>query len=223
MDITMVNDYNEATVLESYRNVCTCINVPQYVQDHTRWSINNFGNDFLAYYQPNCSENKWKAELVPAGLWCHGSRCMHQYEKTDKVTKIKHKIQSIGPDPNSTYFKTSCEQVQVNNQTVDTVKVEHLTKMISSEDLPNYQQKQDQHFSSLDANNDQLEKRTDTILTENQGLKNANIELESNRENLCRRFENLIEKLKNDFDNFAIRLDDKLNKLDNKLRKLVSG
>ncbi len=38
-------------VLESYKNVCSCVNVPEYVQNMDKWSIDNHHKDFLAYYE----------------------------------------------------------------------------------------------------------------------------------------------------------------------------
>ncbi len=123
IDILKYDDFSASDLLESYRDVCACINEPQNLQNMaewpnnicsnvsqnfqnmTEWSINNYGNDFLAYYQPDCSENKWMVEHVPAVLWCFGSRCMHRYEKTDNVTNTVYNIRSMDPNQNSKYFK----------------------------------------------------------------------------------------------------------------------
>ncbi len=110
IDIEKFNEFTEEEVLESYMDVCTCINVP-LEQNVTSWSINNFGNEFLAYYQPNCSENKWKAKLIPAGLGSNNFICMDCYTKLDRETNTEYQIQSIGPNPNSTYYRTSCQRV----------------------------------------------------------------------------------------------------------------
>ncbi len=186
-------------VLESYRDVCTCINVPQYVQNMTEWSINNYGNEFLAYYQLNCSETKWNAVHVPAGRWCYISRCMHLFEKTDSVTKTTYKIQSLGPDPNSKYFKTSCTQKPINSGTMDSVRIENQNKSVSGTDLLNVQQ----NSASIATKNDQLEKRIDFLSTEIQALKNKTVELESNQKNHYKNWEDWIKKLKDDFEIFA--------------------
>lgn len=37
---------------------------------------------------------------------------MHAYEQLDIATSAFYKIQSIGPDPESTYFKNSCSTVE---------------------------------------------------------------------------------------------------------------
>ncbi len=131
IDITKYWDFRESSVLESYRDVCKCINVPQYVQSMRYWTTNNYGNGFLAFYQPNCFESKWKAETIPAGQWCSlGSNCMQEYIKTDNVTNTTYKIQSIGPNPNSKYFKTSCSQISINNELM--AKDEQLEKQIQT-------------------------------------------------------------------------------------------
>ncbi len=160
MDITKWNDFSESGVLERYRDVCTRINLPRYVQNMSKWSINNYGNDFLAYYQPNCFENKWKAEHIPAGFECYGSACMFFYEKNDSVTNTVYKIQSIGPNPNSKYFWTSC-----------------VNQVVLWKDLLDIQQKQDLQFLSLSAKIDLLEKRINTLLMENEALKNKSVGL----------------------------------------------
>lgn len=113
VDITKWFDLEKPTeapdILESYKNVCTCINISTYVKNLPKWSINNNGNDFLAYYKPDCEDGKWKPELVPAGNWQgYGSTNIFQYEKFDITTNVSFKIQSIGPNLNSAYFRTSC-------------------------------------------------------------------------------------------------------------------
>ncbi len=159
------------------------------------WSTNNYGNVFLAYYEPNCSENKWNAEPVPAGSWCHkGSACMHNYKQTDSVTSTVYHIRSIGPDLNSKYFSRCKSALQK-----DVLKLE---------------QKQDQHFSSLATKNDQqLENKIKTLLTEIQAIKEKKVELEIKQENWYRSLEDSFEKLKGEFDNFDKKLEHKLSKL----------
>ncbi len=93
-------------------NVCSCVNVPPYVQNFEKWSINNHHNDLLAYYEPDCTENMWNFRFIEAGHNGH-SRNVHAFKETDSVTKKTYKIQSFGPDPNSTYFQTSCNASQV--------------------------------------------------------------------------------------------------------------
>lgn len=46
LEITKHFDWYAPDVLESYSNVCSCINVPQYVQNMSTWSINNHHNAF---------------------------------------------------------------------------------------------------------------------------------------------------------------------------------
>ncbi len=186
IDITKYHDAVPDTipdVLESYRDVCTCINVPQYVQNMTQWTINNHGNDFFAYYQPNCSESKWKAQYIAADFECFGSRCMNHYEKFDSVTNTKYKIQSIGPNTNSKYFKTRCTTAL-------------------QKDVLNLGQNHEHDFSSFNAKNDQLKKRIDTLLNEIQAMKVKTVELESKLENKSRSYEYSVKKLKNDFEIF---------------------
>ncbi len=103
-------------VFQSYLDACWCINIPYYLQNRTRWSINNYGHDLLACNQPNCSENRWKAEHVPPRLSCNESNCVNLNETNDSGTSKKYKVQSIGPDLNSEFFKTSCTHFIVSDE-----------------------------------------------------------------------------------------------------------
>ncbi len=74
----------------------------------SKWSINNHHNALLAYYEPDCVENIRNFSFIPAGRHPYLTD-MHQLEKTDGVTNTIYKIQSFGPDPNSTYYQTGCK------------------------------------------------------------------------------------------------------------------
>ncbi len=69
LDITEHLNWYDLTpdVLESYKNVCSCVNVPTYLQNMSKWSINSHHNDLLAYYEKDCSENQWNSTFIPAG------------------------------------------------------------------------------------------------------------------------------------------------------------
>ncbi len=152
--------------------------MPQYVQKMTEWSINNYGNDFLAYFEPECSEKKWNATVIPAGLICTGARCMHNYEKIDSVTNTKHKIQSIGPDPNSKYFNTSCK-------IFDTVR-DNKNKLAS---LP-------KDLENLRTKDKELEKKIEDLMKENQALKENAAQSELKLEHMFRNLEDSFERLR---------------------------
>ncbi len=112
LDITTYYNYDEPAeypiVLESYKNVCSCINIPVYVQRLEKWSINNHGNNIVAYFEPNCSTKLWYSHITKAGIgW--DSINMHYHGPTNVNTKEKHKIQSLGPRKSSKYFKTNCK------------------------------------------------------------------------------------------------------------------
>lgn len=94
-------------VLESHRNVCSCVNVPKYVQQMGVWSINNHHNDMLAYFKPNCSEKNTGSKFIAAGGAYDSNAVMH-HSRVDDEAKVYLKIQSFGPDPNSAYFLASC-------------------------------------------------------------------------------------------------------------------
>ncbi len=94
-------------VLESHINVCSCVNVPQYVQDMEEWSINNHHNDLYAYYEPDCTEEKMEPIFIAAGNnW--DTRNMYNHIELDGESGLTYKIKSLGPDPQSAYFQNSC-------------------------------------------------------------------------------------------------------------------
>lgn len=39
--------------IKSYQDICLCVSIPYDVQQMARWSINNHGNELLAYYETN--------------------------------------------------------------------------------------------------------------------------------------------------------------------------
>lgn len=113
VDITKYNDLwstrsDNPDVLECYSNVCDCVNVPKYVQEMPKWSLNNHGNNIIAYYESDCSKRMWEPKYIPAGQ-SGDTMYMANHQMTNSVTKAVYKIQSLGPDPNSTYFQMSCE------------------------------------------------------------------------------------------------------------------
>ncbi len=107
---TWIDHQNPKTipnVLESYDNVCTCINIPKYIQDTSKWSIDNHGNGFFAYFEPDCKNTIWHSQAlyIKPGLWWDSEQ-MNKHTKTYRG--ITCKIQSFGPDVNSRYFAQSC-------------------------------------------------------------------------------------------------------------------
>ncbi len=105
---TELNSVNNSTVLESYRNLCSCQNVPSFVQNMDKWSIDNHANDHLVFYEPGCTEMKWKAEKIRAGF-SYMSKNMHKFSKTDCITGDISKIQSFAPVPG---FTTKCGKME---------------------------------------------------------------------------------------------------------------
>ncbi len=92
-------------VLESYHDVCSCVNVPKYVHFMGNWSIDNHHNRLFAYFEPNCATNFSSALFIEAGHWPK-SRDMHTH--TRKYGENILKIHSFGPDPSSEYYSLSC-------------------------------------------------------------------------------------------------------------------
>lgn len=74
----------------------------------SKWSINNHGNSLLGYFEPNCMTKYSRPLYIEAG---HGSSSREM--NTDKRTNYNGtimKVQSFGPDPNSTFFLPSCSE-----------------------------------------------------------------------------------------------------------------
>ncbi len=94
--------------VEYYENVCSCHNIPDYVQ-RLRWSINNNGNPLIAYFSPDCASITYSPLWIPAGESSY-SLGLGLFRKVDENTGVSHKIQSFGPDPNSDYFIKNCNK-----------------------------------------------------------------------------------------------------------------
>ncbi len=126
---TYYGDRNEVPItLESYKDVCSCQNIPEFVQNWDKWSIDNHGNDIVAYFEQDCGKEKFEPVNISAG---HSKMSREIYkniktENVDQTTESTYKTQlinrqgnekpndkvskivSFGPDLNSSYFKTSC-------------------------------------------------------------------------------------------------------------------
>ncbi len=112
LDIDIVKYYDVKSepqqVLESYKHICSCINVPNYVKILNKWSINSYGSELLAYFEPDCSQETFK----PLPIEGEGSRLIFAakpgggfYENGETR---RSKVRSFGPNVNASYFKTSC-------------------------------------------------------------------------------------------------------------------
>ncbi len=66
----------------------------------------------LAYHEPNFSEDIWTPTFRTAGF-NQNSNSISTLEKTDGATKLRYKVQSFGPDPQSPYFRASCNSANV--------------------------------------------------------------------------------------------------------------
>lgn len=109
VDITTYYELNKPLnvpeVLESYREICRCVNIPVYVQQMEKWSINNHGNEVMVYFEPDCKADTHPPYLVRAG---HSADSRKMFLFHDTTTKAPLLVRSIGPDPNSAYFKANC-------------------------------------------------------------------------------------------------------------------
>lgn len=108
LDITSYfeNSSTVPVVLNEYKQLCTCINVPESVQQLDQWSINNHGNKLAAYFEPDCGESQWKKKIIPAGH-SNSSRMMHAHQRKDNIAGAVSKVQSLGPLPHTIYL-TRC-------------------------------------------------------------------------------------------------------------------
>lgn len=96
-------DSNE---LESHKDVCNCRNINVLLSSTENFSINNFGNSLVAYFEPDCGSRLFPPLWIPAGLssFSVGFGAFRRIGD-DQISK---RILSFGPDPNAKYFKNSC-------------------------------------------------------------------------------------------------------------------
>ncbi len=73
----------------------------------SKWSLDNHGNSPYAYFKLDCKEANWhwKPMFIEAGHW-RDTWEMHNHIRNYRG--VTRKIQSLGPDKNSTYFQLSC-------------------------------------------------------------------------------------------------------------------
>ncbi len=187
------------SVFESYKNVCSCINVPsQYVQSEDGWSINNHHNDVLAYFEPDCMETKWKSKFIPAG-YNPDSKEISGYVKTDSETNETYQIQSFGPDPSSPYFQTSCYSSQVKPHSRKLP--ESTTEIVNDAKVDLNQQFEDMsiQFEEIKRQNDNSKQNQDHFMNDVlKQLLEGFSELKENMAQLQQEFGNFTDKIKCD-------------------------
>ncbi len=91
------------------------------------WSVNNHHNAILAYFEADCSEDKWDTKYIPAG-YSWDSTYASGHNKKDRVTNTTDTIQSFGPDPNSPYFQTSCTFYNISSKNRNIAGIESTDK-----------------------------------------------------------------------------------------------
>ncbi len=101
-------------MLQSYKNLCSCVNVPEHILNTNTWSIDSHNNDLFAYFEPNCSKQRVPPLFIQTGM---ASTLIRPYEKQriDLSSRTQHIIESLGPDPNSTYYNISCSAVRTED------------------------------------------------------------------------------------------------------------
>ncbi len=103
----IAREYDGLVILETYENLCTCRNIPEYVHQLDGCSINNNGNAMMAYFSADCIPTTHSPLWIPAGLSSY-SLGFGAFKKRNDSTGVTYKIQSFGPDPNSDYFNNNC-------------------------------------------------------------------------------------------------------------------
>lgn len=89
------------------------------MENFPEWYIDHYGNDFMAYFEPNCSEKRLTADVISAQTedgCCHSNTFIKKYRRTKKdiLTGFTVGIQSVGPKNDSEYFRTSCNPHQMS-------------------------------------------------------------------------------------------------------------
>lgn len=85
--------------------------MPEYVQQLNKWSIDNKGNEKIAYFTPNCQSSSYSPSphWIPAGNSSF-SLGLGSFKEVDQGSGSVYKIKSFGPDFESEYFKKSCSK-----------------------------------------------------------------------------------------------------------------
>lgn len=99
--------YLKPTVLLSYSNICSCNNIPKYIQNMNKWSIDNYGNSLIAYFEPNCGSSQYSPLWIPSGFSSY-SMGISLFSQTSEFNEIISSVESFGPDINSEYFQLNC-------------------------------------------------------------------------------------------------------------------
>lgn len=137
--LTDLSPSTKPTVYESYSNVCSCINIPNDVQILDKWSVDNHGNSMMAYFEYNCSSVDLAPLWIPAGRSSY-STGLGLFQKIKYNSGTSEKIKSIGPDPNSIYFQSSCNVQQLGEfeqgKVLDRNLEDHLSRRLYK--LENY-------------------------------------------------------------------------------------
>lgn len=101
-------------VLKTFKQVCSCHNVPEDIRSIKNWSINNHGNSLMAYYENDCLANEFLPLWIPPGRssFSIGLGSTQQVHTNSDNT---NKILSVGPDMDTNYFKRHCITDNVND------------------------------------------------------------------------------------------------------------
>lgn len=179
--------------MESYKDLCKCVNIPRKVKELDYWSINNHGNEIMAYYEPNCLDNQGEATFILDG---------HSYESRNiyHLRKSLRKVQSVGPAQNSTYFYKSC--LKMGTVTLPTVDLRDATevteKLMQGRSMGRYTSKRD------------IEVLIQTHAEEIQEIKDTNRKLQQKLENFKINIDSILEQHKKEFQQFTDKIKEDL-------------
>lgn len=96
-----------AKILETYQNVQLCHNVPKYIREMDKWSVNNHGNPMIAYFEPDCLTNNFEPLWIPAGVSSF-SIGLSSFKIEEEKTVNVHKIQSFSHFRSAEYSEEAC-------------------------------------------------------------------------------------------------------------------
>ncbi len=95
----------EFAVQKRHQVVCTCVDIFESVEQLGLWAIRNHDHEYVAYFEPDCTQMQLQSKLVSARTTWFSSRA---FIEKDEAMYTPYPIKSIGPSSNTTYFETIC-------------------------------------------------------------------------------------------------------------------
>ncbi len=196
-------------VVESYSDICSCRSVPEYVQQLDSWFINNHGNAMIAYFSPDCSSSAYSPLWIPAGQSSY-SFGLSSFAHNAPNTGVTHKIQSFGPDPNSTYFQRSCNNnfttISIIGQGNTVINISNICGSDTGSESTLVGMLMVERMQALIIEFQQISRKVDD-------LKQINQQTGFNFENVKSFFEGKLQQQRDEFKNLQNKIKDDLNAL----------